>query len=144
MINKEKKDKLAETARLARKKALAFKSKHGIGAAVITNEGEIFEGCNIDGVISSQGICAEMAAINHALVHGKRQIEAVCVADDKITYPCGVCLQYMKQIGQITGVEMEILAVDMEGNCESRSLKELLPEGYESKTFGEILKEYAK
>ncbi|MFA6250299.1 MAG: cytidine deaminase [Candidatus Shapirobacteria bacterium] len=135
---------LIKAAREAKEYALAFKSKHSIGAAVLTKDGKIFEGTNIDGIISSQGICAEMAAINHAVVHNQKMIRAVCVYDVGFTYPCGVCLQYMAQFEQISGRDVTIIVAKEGGDWVTKSAKELLPKRYESKNFQKDLKNYAK
>ncbi len=143
MLTNEEIIKLGETAREAQKWALDFKSKHAFGAAVLTEKGNYYGGCNVDGVISSQGICAEMAAINHMVIHGEYKIRAIGVVDEGLTYPCGACLQYLGQFSQMSGIEIEIVAIDKDNNFEVKKLSELLPKGFVSETFGEILKTYA-
>lgn len=143
MLNGEEIKKLIETAQEAKNKAMDFKSKHAFGAAVLTMDGECYGGCNIDAVISSQGTCAEMAAINHAVIHGKYVIKAVGIVDRGFTYPCGACLQYLTQFSQIGENDIEIVAIDENKKFEIKKLSELLPKRFESKTFKEVLKNYA-
>lgn len=136
-------NKMVAVAREARKNAFDFKSKHNLGAAVLTERGNLYGGCNIDAVISSQGTCAEMAAINHAIVHGEYVIKALAVIDSDFTYPCGACLQYLTQFSQVGGEEIEIVVANEKNDFKIEKLSELLPKRFISKVFGEILKGYA-
>lgn len=144
MLTAKESEKLLKAAREARENALDYKSKHKIGAAVLTRDGHIFSGCNIDGIISSQGSCAEVNAINHAVAHGEYVIRTVCVYDDKLTYPCGSCLQYLSQFAQIAEKEPVILAVSETGEQKTANLGDLLPERFVSTNFAEALKEYSR
>jgi cytidine deaminase len=135
MITKEEIKTLIEIASETRKHAVAIKSGHGLGAAIMTMEGEKFGGCNIEGVISSLGVCAEMAAIDHAVVHGKYKFKALAVVDDVITWPCGACLQYLTQFYQFNEEKIEIIAANEKGEYEIKNLDELLPKKYESKNL---------
>lgn len=143
MLTGEEINKLTKTANEVRDKAMDFKSKHPFGAAVLTNKGNCYGGCNVDAVISSQGICAEMMAINHAVIHGDYVIKAIGVIDKCITYPCGACLQYLTQFSQISETDIEIVAIDENNNFEIKKLSELLPNKFLSRTFNEVLKSYA-
>jgi cytidine deaminase len=121
---------LINAAKLARKNAIAYRSKHAIGASVLTAQSEIFIGCNIESPISGLGTCAERCAIDNAVVHGSRHILAVCIVDGGVTPPCGMCLQYMMLFSQIAGHDIAIVSADMHGKHEVYSLNKLLPEGY--------------
>lgn len=135
MITEEQIQNLIKTALETREKAMAIKSGHGIGAAVLTNKGNIYGGCNIEGVISSLGVCAEMAAMDHAVVHGEYKFMAIVVVDKEIIWPCGACLQYLTQFTQLGDDGVEIIAADETGKYEKKSLKELLPQKYVSKNL---------
>lgn len=143
MLTSEEINKLVETAQKARINAMDFKSKHAIGAAVLTGAGNCFGGCNIDAVISSQGTCAEALAINHAVAHGECEIKAIGVIDDKFTFPCGACLQYLCQFSQVSGKEIEVVVIASDGKYEIKTLSELLPNKFISKTFATELESYA-
>jgi len=144
MLEKEQISKLIESAKEARSRAFSFKSGHSFGAAILTVDGNIFPGCNSEGVISSLGVCAEMSAIDHAVVHGFYDFKAVCVVDDSITYPCGACLQYLTQFGQVNDCDLEIIASDISGNYEIKKLSELLPKQFISKSFDNKIKKFHK
>lgn len=126
---------LIQVATETRKNAVALKSGHGLGAAVMTTNGNVYGGCNIEGVISSLGVCAEMAAIDHAVVHGEFKFKAVAVIDSEITWPCGACLQYLTQFWQFGEEKIEIVAANEKVEYETKSLNELLPQKYESKSL---------
>lgn len=134
---------MIEVAKQAEKNAFIFKSHHAFGAAVLTTDGEYFGGCNIDGVISSLGICAEMNALNHAVIHGKYNIKAILVIDEKeFVYPCGACLQYLGQFYQTGNRQIEIVSAKTNGEYQSKSLEEMLPNVYLSNNFAEKLRTF--
>ncbi len=140
MLNKEEVEKMLEVAMKAEDNAFIFKSNHAYGAAVLTSDGEIFGGCNVDGVISSMGICAEMNAMNHAAIHGKYELKALLVVDEvKFVYPCGACLQYLAQFSQTNNVDIEVVSAKENGEYEVKKLSELLPKKYLSNSFSEKL-----
>lgn len=143
LTNKEIQD-LITASKLARQNAFSFKSGHSFGAAILTESGEIFIGCNVEGVISSLGVCAEMAAIDHAVVHGKYSFKAICVSDENITYPCGACLQYLNQFSQVNDCDFEIITSDADGKYEIKKLSQLLPNRFFSKSFDVKIKEFNK
>ena len=130
MLTKNEIEKMIEVALETRKKAMAIKSGHGIGAAVITTKENIYGGCNIEGVISSLGVCAEMAAIDHAVVHGEYKFKGLVVVDEEITWPCGACLQYLTQFYQLDDEKIDIIAANESGQYESANLEQLLPKKY--------------
>jgi len=70
-----------------------------VGAAVLGEDGQVYEGCNVESWVSGLGICAERSAINHAVLHGNRKIKEIAVIMNANTQneprPCGACLQYI-------------------------------------------------
>jgi len=70
-----------------------------VGAAVLAEDGQVYEGCNVESWVSGLGICAERCAVNHAVLHGNRKIEEIAIVMDADNYneprPCGACLQYI-------------------------------------------------
>jgi len=141
MLTNEEIKRLLEVAIKVEKNAFIFKSSHTFGAAVLTTDGEIFGGCNIDGVISSLGKCAEIVALDHAVAHGKYNIKAILTVDeDEFVFPCGTCLQYLGQFYQTNGVDIEVVATKENGEQQSKKLTELLPTIYLSSPFDAKLK----
>jgi cytidine deaminase len=110
-----------------------------VGAAVLGEDGEIYEGCNVESWISGLGICAERNAINHAVLHGNKRIKivAVVIEDKNVekTRPCGVCLQYIKDFSENNNTKV-IMAKAKAGkilseSVETKAIEELLPYSYE-------------
>lgn len=109
-----------------------------VGAAVLAEDGKIYEGCNVESWISGLGICAERNAINHAVLHGNKKVKMVAVViEDKnveTTRPCGMCLQYIKDFAEDNA--KVIMAKTKAGRIlsegvEVKSIEELLPFSYE-------------
>jgi cytidine deaminase len=82
-----------------RKQSHSPYSKFRVGAAVITNKGKIFGGCNVENASYGGTICAERAAILKAISEGHKSFtDIVVVADTKeATPPCGMCLQVLAE-----------------------------------------------
>jgi len=134
---------MIDLANKTEKFAYIFKSNHKFGAVVLTTDGEMYGGCNIDGVISSLGACAETVALHNAVAHGKYEIEAILLVDEeKFEYPCGSCLQVICQFQQSTNKPISIILAKTNGEYIIKSLDELLPHGYESSSFADKLKSF--
>jgi len=105
-----------------------------VGAAVQTENGEIYAGCNVESWISSLGICAERCAIHHAITHGNHKIKKIAVVIEgkhiKEARPCGACLQYIKDFGErdtkIVMAKTENGEIDTE-TIQIKTIKEMLP-----------------
>jgi cytidine deaminase len=141
-LNDQEIKKLIEIAKEARENAFVHRSGHKIGAAVLSTDGEYFGGCNTESVISSLGVCAEMSAIDHAVVHGKYEFKAVAVVSSEMVYPCGACLQYMALFYQINLQDIEIVVADTSDNFEISKLTTLLPHKYLTENNIEEIKKY--
>jgi len=120
---------LLASAREALKYAYAPYSQFKVGVAVLTKDGRIFVGANIENASYGLAVCAERTAIFHALVNGARQIKGVAITtlaipkSPKNAMPCGACRQVMAEFMEPTGKVM----ID---NVGIFSLAELLPEPF--------------
>ncbi|NES84827.1 MAG: cytidine deaminase [Moorea sp. SIO2B7] len=126
----EEKAKLLEIAQNAMQKAYAPYSKFRVGAALLTESGKIFQGCNIENSSYGLTICAERVAIASAIAEeggNKMKIKAIAVVNDHKTpcSPCGACRQVILEFG----VDSLIIFRGREG-IQQRQAKELLPEGF--------------
>ncbi len=135
---------LIQKAKTALENAFTPLGESKSGACVLTTDGEMFEGCNIGSVISGLGVCAERAAIDHAVVHGKYEFAALAVVREDGSQPCGACLQYLMQFYAISEKEITIIAANTKGDFQMHTLFELLPFGYVSEKRKETIKEYKK
>lgn len=116
---------LVDAARVAAGHAYAPYSKFHVGAAVLTESGQVYTGCNVENKVLGGSICAERTALVKAISEGHRSFEAIavhCVAGEG--WPCGVCRQFIREYGPKTIVIVESDA----GNLICRPISELLPE----------------
>ncbi len=117
------KNKLIEVAQEARKKAYAKYSDFFVGAAVLTDSGKIFPGCNVENASYSLTICAERTALHSAIVAGERKFTHLVVATENGVSPCGACRQV---IWELCG-DIPITIVDEKGVCTETRSSTLLP-----------------
>lgn len=104
-------------------------SNFHVGAALLTKDGEIITGCNIENSAYSPTICAERCAMAKAVSEGKREFIAIAVVgpEDSQTTPCGVCRQVLYEFCDETLV---ILCGGTEENYMETTLGALLPKGF--------------
>ncbi|MBQ7491703.1 MAG: cytidine deaminase [Clostridia bacterium] len=125
--------KLMLEAAEARKSAYTPYSHFRVGAALLTAEGKVYRGCNIENAAYTPTNCAERTAFFKAVSEGERRFEAIAIAAGKegealtFTAPCGVCRQVMMEF-----CDPETFRVLLGTPAQFRSftLKELLPEGF--------------
>lgn len=117
--------KLIQAAKLARKKAYAPYSKFKVGSALLTSDGKIYQGCNIEVTNYRGTICAEHAALVHAITEGKNKFSAIAVlADQKIPCPpCGACRQALFEFAP----KLEVIMVNLKDDVLITTLDRLLP-----------------
>jgi cytidine deaminase len=129
--------KLLEAALKAMKNAHVLWGMR-VGAAVLGEDGRVYEGCNVESWVSGLGLCAERCAIDHAVLHGNKRISKIAVVVDaeneREPRPCGVCLQYIN--GFAKGAKIKILMARAEkgeiatDTLTAKTLAELLPFPY--------------
>ena len=131
-----KENTLALSALKARKLAYAPYSRFLVGAAVLTENGKIYDGCNIENSSYGASVCAERTAVFKAVSDGESRIAAIAIAGagdgfdmelPDYTPPCGVCLQVLSEFGK---GDMRILLVKSENDYKEYSLKELFPKAF--------------
>jgi len=121
-------NKLIKSAEIAARNAYAVYSDFKVGAALLTIEGKMFTGCNVENSSYGLTVCAERVAVFKAVSEGFRNFEAIAVYSDTIppARPCGACLQVLSEFGS----DLEILCINSKGGKDKFILKELLPEGF--------------
>lgn len=92
-------DKLLKLAKEARDHSYSPYSNYAVGAALLTKDGKIYQGCNIENASFTPTICAERTAFFKAIFDGVREFSAIAVigSGDLPSYPCGVCRQVMSE-----------------------------------------------
>lgn len=128
MITKKQISELVKSALISRNNAYHPRSRYGVGAAVLAEDDSIYEGANVESVISGLGTCAERAAIDHAVAHGKYNFKAIAVAfkTSKFVLPCGACLQYINEFAQVAGHDIIIILINKYGKYKITSLRKTI------------------
>ena len=123
-------NELCKLAITAMKKAYCPYSGYSVGAALLTKNGKVYTGCNIENASFTPTVCAERTAFFKAVSEGERDFEVIAVAGGKngvisgVFPPCGVCRQVM---AEFCPSEFKVLFVKSEGEFEEHTLGELLP-----------------
>ena len=118
----------------ARKMAYTPYSHFKVGAALLTADGKIYRGCNIENAAYTPTNCAERTAFFKAVSEGVKEFDAICIVGGKggvvteYAPPCGVCRQVMMEFCDPETFQI-ILAVDKE-RYEIYTLEELMPLGF--------------
>ena len=105
-----------------------------VGAALLTKEGKIYKGCNIENAAYTPTNCAERTAFFKAVSEGERAFQAICVVGGKdgilteYAAPCGVCRQVMMEFCDPD--TFQIILATSKDQYEIFTLKELLPLGF--------------
>ncbi len=118
---------LIELAKEAAEHAYAPYSNYFVGAALLTKDGQVFKGCNIENASYGATNCAERTAIYKAVSEGYRSFAkiAVIARDGSTAYPCGICLQVMQEF-----MPDGVVVLEQDNEIISYPLKELLPKGF--------------
>lgn len=109
-----------------------------VGAAVFAEDGQIYEGCNVESWISGLGTCAERCAINHAVLHGNRKIKELAIVMDADSMseprPCGACLQYISDFAANSKIKVVMAKAERSKislkTINIKTLEELFPFAY--------------
>ena len=129
-------DKLIQIATDARMCSLAPFSKFLVGAALRTEEGKIFTGCNIESASYGLTVCAERVAIWKALSECERDFtDLVVVVDtEQLTPPCGTCRQIIWEYCK----QAKITLANLKGNSETVDIKQLLPKAFDARFLTDL------
>jgi cytidine deaminase len=115
-------------AREARDRAYAPYSGFHVGAALLSDDGRVFPGANVENASYGLSMCAERTAAYRAVADGARGIVVVAVtaSNEEPTWPCGACRQVLNEFGPRALVVSEGLG----GRREERGLEHLLPDAF--------------
>lgn len=94
-------------------------------AALLTEEGKVFTGCNIENATYGATNCAERTAIFKAVSEGYTKFKKIAIISDSnnLTYPCGICRQVILEFGK----DIEVICANSNGEFKEYQLKDLLP-----------------
>ena len=122
----EKFDELLMQAISAREYAYAPYSNYAVGAALVTTDGKIYTGCNIENASYTPSICAERTAMFKAISEGDFDFTAIAVVTVDGGAPCGVCRQVMREFAP----KLTVIIGDLAGNYRIFTLSDLLPRSF--------------
>ena len=101
-----------------------------VGAAILTEGGEVFTGVNVENSSYGGTICAERTAAVKAVSEGHRDFSVIAIAcSDGEASPCGICRQFLYEFNP----ELTVIFGTDEDHLKTYTLKELLPEGFRIK-----------
>jgi cytidine deaminase len=123
---------LLDQAIEARRKAYTPYSKFQVGAAVLTKDHHVFQGCNIENASYGLTNCAERTAIFKAVSEGEKEIDTIVIVADTEgpVSPCGACRQVM---AEFCDKDTKIILANLNGEKVKTTIDELLPGFFSSK-----------
>lgn len=117
---------LLELARKARERSYSPYSGFAVGAALLCEDGRVFQGCNVENASFGLTNCAERTAVFKAVSEGAREFTAIAIAAEKAApWPCGACRQVLNEFAP----GLRVL-VTWDGHVDEKPLSELLPCGF--------------
>lgn len=128
---KHTEQELLDAATGVRENAYAPYSNFRVGAAVETEDGDIYTGCNVESASYGLTVCAERVAIWKGISRGVTKFGRIAVIADTedLTPPCGVCRQI---IWEFCG-DVPVILANLQGKTETIQMSELLPRAFDSK-----------
>jgi cytidine deaminase len=127
-LSEETLEKMINRAKSISKATYSPYSKFPVGAAVLTEDGQVFAGCNVENASYGLTICAERNAIFHMVAQGRQKISAVVIytPTSKPSAPCGACRQVINEFGP----DALIISVCDGPDILKKNLSDLLPDAF--------------
>jgi cytidine deaminase len=119
-------DSLIQQAIRAGENAYAPYSNYKVGAALLTTDGKVFQGCNVENASYGPSMCAERVAVFKAVSEGYKEFQAIAVATVNGGTPCGVCRQVLREFAP----NLIVIVSDVESNYQVLTLPDLLPHSF--------------
>jgi cytidine deaminase len=125
------KQQLLKKAVAAMQRAYAPYSRFCVGAALLTREGRVFQGCNVENASYGLTLCAERTALGAAVAAGHRRFTAIAIVSSGqiAPIPCGACLQALAEFCRPDFVILTAAARDPAATV-AYTLKDLLPRAF--------------
>ncbi len=121
---------LLEAAEAVRQSAYCPYSGFQVGSAILTEDGNVFIGCNVENRSFGLTVCAERVAVLSAVAQGQRKLAAVAVITDTEppAPPCGQCLEVLTEFGR---PDLPVLLANVQGESKQYRLRDFLPHPFE-------------
>jgi cytidine deaminase len=120
---------LVLAARAARANAYAPYSGYAVGAAVLTDDGRVFAGCNVENASYGLSLCAERVAVFSAIAAGARRLVAAAVCTPDGGTPCGACRQVLLEFADAPE-SFAVWVVSPDRVIARYTLADLIPHGF--------------
>ncbi|MCM1124194.1 MAG: cytidine deaminase [Eubacterium sp.] len=134
-VTKKTIQELINAAVVARRNSYSPYSHYQVGAALLSGDGQVVTGCNIENAAYGPTNCAERTVFFKAVSEGVRDFRAIAIvgspAGDELTqyaYPCGVCRQVMREFCDPSS--FQIIVARSQEDYQIMTLSELLPESF--------------
>ena len=110
-------------------------SNFRVSSVVLTKKGNIYKGVNIENAAYSVTLCAERSALSSAISAGDKEIDTIVITGDStMTYPCGVCRQFM---AEFLDSDSKIVIANSINNYKIYGLDDILPYNFSKKDLEE-------
>lgn len=128
-------DSLVEQATTARERSISPFSHFSVGAAVETEDGHVFTGCNIESASFGLTVCAERVAVWKALSEGHKHFKRIAIVADteQLTPPCGTCRQIIWEFCR----DATVTLANLSGLVETDEVRDLLPRAFDARFLKE-------
>jgi cytidine deaminase len=138
-VSDESLQELIKTAQTARLQSIAPFSGFLVGAAVKTEDGKVYTGCNVESASYGLTVCAERVAIWKALSEAEREFSELAIVADTgtLTPPCGTCRQIIWEFAK----NATIILGNLRGETQVVSIRELLPRAFDARFLTAAAKE---
>src|SRR5262249_4535800 len=122
---------LVAAATVVRERSVAPFSHFKVGAAIETEGGKVYTGCNVESASFGLTACAERVAIWKALSEGERKFRALAIVTDTetLTPPCGTCRQIIWEFCK----DATIILANLRGDRETLLVGDLLPRAFDAR-----------
>lgn len=127
-ISPEQKEALLSAARMVRQRAYAPYSHYWVGAALLTTDGRLFSGVNVENASYGLTICAERTAVVKMVSEGVQELTAVAICTENGGSPCGACRQVLSEFAH-GDVPVWLIAAN-DGTVRETTLYTLLPDHF--------------
>ncbi|KAI9250341.1 cytidine deaminase [Helicostylum pulchrum] len=125
-IELEQRKELFQSALEARETSYSPYSKFRVGAALLTQDGTLFKGCNVENSSYGAAICAERTAFVKAVSEGHLKFSALAISSDQTEFitPCGICRQF---VSEFVSKDMPVYLLNKDGDHKEYRFEQLLP-----------------